>query len=84
MAMLLYSLVLLWFAQEVHRNYQPLDCPWYASKAEPSLADMLATLGKACEARFCHWPSPGQGRDKSVSSWKARSPTRRETAKVEV
>jgi len=44
MAMLLYSLVLLWFAQEGHRNYKPLDCPWYASQAEPSLADMLATL----------------------------------------
>jgi hypothetical protein len=43
-AMLLYSLVVLWFAKEGHRDYQPLDRPWYASKAEPSFADMLATL----------------------------------------
>ena len=43
-AMLLYSLVVLWFAGEGHRNYQPLDCPWYASKADPSFADMLAAL----------------------------------------
>jgi hypothetical protein len=43
-AMLLYSLTVLWFAKEGHRRYQPLDCPWYASKAEPSFADMLATL----------------------------------------
>lgn len=43
-AMLLYSLVVLWFAREGHRNYQPLNCPWYASKAGPSFADMLATL----------------------------------------
>jgi hypothetical protein len=44
MAMLLYSLIVLWFAQEGHRNWRPLDCPWYTSKAEPSFADMLATL----------------------------------------
>lgn len=44
LAMLLYSLVVLWFAREGHRLYQPLDCPWYTSKAEPSFADMLATL----------------------------------------
>jgi hypothetical protein len=44
LAMLLYSLVVLWFAREGHRSWQPLDCPWYTSKAEPSFADMLATL----------------------------------------
>ena len=44
LAMLLYSLIVLWFAREGHRAYQPLDCPWYTSKAEPSFADMLATL----------------------------------------
>jgi hypothetical protein len=44
LAMLLYSLVVLWFAREGHRGWRPLDCPWYASKAEPSFADMLATL----------------------------------------
>ena len=43
-AMLLYSLIVLWFAREGHRAYQPLDCPWYTSKAEPSFADMLTTL----------------------------------------
>jgi hypothetical protein len=44
LAMLLYSLVVLWFAGQGHRFYQPLDCPWYTSKTEPSFADMLATL----------------------------------------
>lgn len=43
-AMLLYALIVLWFAREGHRDYRPLDCPWYASKAEPSFADMLTTL----------------------------------------
>lgn len=44
MAMLLYSLIVLWFAREGHRRYQPLECPWYISKTDPSFADMLATL----------------------------------------
>ena len=44
MAMLLYSLIVLWFAREGHRRYQSLDCPWYTSKTDPSFADMLATL----------------------------------------
>jgi hypothetical protein len=43
-AMLLYSLVVLWFAREGHRRWLPLDCPWYTSKTNPSFADMLATL----------------------------------------
>jgi len=44
LAMLLYSLVVLWFAREGHRRWRPLDCPWYVSKTDPSFADMLATL----------------------------------------
>ena len=44
MAMLLYSLVVLWFAREGYRRYQPLDCPWYVSKTDPAFADMLTTL----------------------------------------
>jgi hypothetical protein len=44
LAMLLYSLIVLWFAQEGHRDYQPLNCRWYTSKTDPSFADMLATL----------------------------------------
>ncbi len=47
-AMLLYSLVVLWFAREGHRNWQPLDCPWHTSKVEPSFADMLMTLRRLC------------------------------------
>jgi hypothetical protein len=44
LAMLLYSLVVLWFAREGHRNCRPLVCPWYTSKTAPSFADMLNTL----------------------------------------
>ena len=44
LAMLLYSLILLWFAREGHRSWRPLVCPWYTSKTAPSFADMLSTL----------------------------------------
>jgi hypothetical protein len=43
-AMLLYSLVVLWFSREGHRHYQPPHRPWYVGKTQPSFADMLATL----------------------------------------
>ena len=42
--MLLYSLILLWFAKEGHRHYQPVSAPWYRSKSHASFGDMLATL----------------------------------------
>ncbi len=58
LAMLLYSLIVLWFAREGHRRWRPLDCPWYVSKAQPSFADMIATLrrlrGTPCGCR-CPW-----------------------------
>ncbi len=43
-AMLLYSLVVLWFSREGHRHYQPPRRPWYRGKTRASFADMLATL----------------------------------------
>jgi hypothetical protein len=43
-AMLLYSLIVLWFAGEGHRHYRPLVRPWYRTKVQPSFADMLRTL----------------------------------------
>jgi hypothetical protein len=47
-AMLLYSLVVLWFSREGHRHYAPPRRPWYPGKprgpAGASFADMLATL----------------------------------------
>ena len=44
LALLLYSLIVLWFAREGHRHWCPLVCPWYKSKTDPSFADMLATI----------------------------------------
>lgn len=46
MAMLLYSVIVLWFAQQGHKDYEPLNQPWYKHKQHASFADMLGTLRK--------------------------------------
>jgi hypothetical protein len=43
-AMLLYSLIVLWFAAAGHREYRAPKRPWYTTKSRPSFADMLTTL----------------------------------------
>ena len=44
MALVLYSLSVLWFHQQGHRHLQYPFRPWYRQKAEPSFADILSTL----------------------------------------
>lgn len=44
MAMVLVSLITLWFHQTGHPHVQFPDRPWYQRKCEPSFADMLGTL----------------------------------------
>jgi len=44
MALVLYSLVMLWFHNEGHCDLQFADRPWYRRKCEPSFADLLTTL----------------------------------------
>ena len=60
-AMLLYSLVVLWFARAGHRHYAPPQRPWYPGKAQASFADMLATL-RACsvESEISSMPAHDQ------------------------
>jgi hypothetical protein len=43
-AMLLHSMIVVWYARVGHRLYRPLNRPWYRSKARPSFNDMLITL----------------------------------------
>jgi hypothetical protein len=43
-ALLLYSLIVLWFADTGQAHYQPPTRPWYPRKPHASFADMLATL----------------------------------------
>lgn len=44
LAMLLYSLIVVWFARHGHRRWQAPDRPWYRSKRGPAFVDMLDTL----------------------------------------
>lgn len=44
MAMFLYSLTIVWYATDGHKNFQIPHRPWYWWKEEPSFADMLTTL----------------------------------------
>jgi hypothetical protein len=44
MAMFLYSLTVLWYAQHGHSQVRFPERPWYKHKSEPSFADMLTTL----------------------------------------
>jgi hypothetical protein len=44
MAMVLYSLIVVWFDYEGHRHVEFPARPWYQRKEEPSFADMLTTL----------------------------------------
>ena len=44
MALILYSLIVVWFHQHGHKQVKFPDRPWYPNKTEPSFADMLTTL----------------------------------------
>ena len=44
MALVLYSLVVLWFDEVGHTQLRVPRRPWYRHKREPSFADMLSTL----------------------------------------
>jgi len=47
MAMLLYSLIVVWFVEYGHAEYRPMTRPWYLTKQHASFADMLLTLRRA-------------------------------------
>ena len=44
MALIIYSLVVVWFHQTGHQSVRFPSSPWYPKKQEPSFADMLTTL----------------------------------------
>jgi SRSO17 transposase len=59
MALVLYSLIVLWFHQVGHRHLRFPDRPWYRKKEEPSFADMLTTLRRlSWQQRFRGVPLP--------------------------
>jgi hypothetical protein len=44
MAMVIHTVVVVWFHREGYRSVQSPFRPWYQEKVEPSFADMLTTL----------------------------------------
>jgi DDE superfamily endonuclease len=56
MAMILVSLITLWFHQEGHRHVVFPDRPWYRRKKEPSFGDMLTTLRRLSWTEFLGTP----------------------------
>lgn len=69
MAMLLYSLIVLWFTKEGHRHFVPLNRPWYQQKHDPSFADMLATLRRqSIHERVLSWGLSGRGSRKVIET----------------
>jgi len=61
-AMLLYSLIVLWFAAEGHHRYRAFKRPWYTTKQHASFADMLATLRReTIRERVLSLPLTGPG-----------------------
>lgn len=68
-AMLLYSLIALWFASDGHRHYRVPDRPWYRSKARASFADMLATLRReSVKEQVSSMGLSGQGSRKVIDT----------------
>lgn len=64
-AMLLYSLVLIWFAKAGHVDFQPVLRPWYTREHSASFADMLGWLRrKSVHQLISETPINDQGRQK--------------------
>lgn len=61
-AMLLYTLIVLWFAREGHTHWQPPTRPWYPQKTAPSFPDMLRTLRQlSVQHHISKWALAGPG-----------------------
>ena len=64
-AMLLYSLIVSWFAEEGHRHYRPVLRPWYAKKSHATFTDMIDTLRRlSVREQSIAWGLSGPGSQK--------------------
>ena len=68
-AMLLYSLIVLWFATQGHRHYRPVVRPWYPQKRHATFTDMLATLRRvSVREQALGWRLSGHGSQKILQT----------------
>jgi DDE superfamily endonuclease len=69
MAMLLYSLIVVWFVRDGHRRYRIARRPWYRQKDHASFADMLATLRReSIREQVLLLPPTGPGSRKLIQT----------------
>jgi DDE superfamily endonuclease len=66
MAMVLYSIIVVWFHREGHHAVEFPERPWYRRKAEPSFGDMLTTLRRESWKHNFGDGVPTRGRAKKV------------------
>lgn len=67
-AMLLYSLIVYWFASEGHRHWRPPINSWY-KKQHASFADMIATLRReSLREQTFRWGLSGPGSQKILQT----------------
>jgi hypothetical protein len=66
MAMIIYSLIVVWFHREGHRHVEFPDRPWYRHKEEPSFGDMLTTLRRLSWKNNFGDTVPKRGRAKNI------------------
>jgi hypothetical protein len=69
MALMLYSLVVVWFHQTGYQSVRFPDRPWYRRKQEPSFADLLTTLRRISLEEKTREVLPNQRR---IKTWLAQ------------
>jgi hypothetical protein len=68
-AMLLYSLIVVWFVREGHWSYRAAVRPWYQHKPHASFGDMLATLRRlSIRQAIIPWGLSGPGSQKILQT----------------
>lgn len=67
MAMLLYTLIVYWYATTGHKKERLASLPWYTQKAKASFADMLSTLKRlSIRQRISALGLAGRGSKKTI------------------
>jgi hypothetical protein len=66
MAMLLVSLIVLWYHQDGHQHVQFPHRPWYRKKREASFGDMLTTLRRLSWTELWQTAVGDEGRSKAI------------------
>lgn len=68
MAMILYSLVIAWFAERGHKKCKFPKRPWYPRKSAPAFSDMLATVRReSLREYFLNTPQWDEGSGKIIA-----------------